>query len=368
MATIYLEHACGRYPIMVGYRILNRLSGFLAKDRRGGRVFVIYDAQVFALHGSMIAQTLADAEAEVVEITIPAGERSKSAATVARLHDFLLVQRASRDDLILAVGGGVISDLAGYVAATTLRGIGWGVISTSLLGMVDAGIGGKTGINHRYGKNLIGAFWQPRVVLCDTCFLHTLSRNDMLSGLGEVAKYAGLIGEDMPSQLADYLSGDLYHRRRLVEMVARSAAYKAEIVGRDEREGNLRMVLNLGHSFAHGIESSAGYGRISHGQAVLAGLLAALELSRLVYPSSRRSLTEYENVLTSLAARFKWPRLTVDTIIDAMRWDKKRKGRQLRFVLLKRPGNPVVTTEVPRRSVTVALRWALGRVQEVGER
>ena len=364
MATLHLKHARGRYPIMVGYRIMDRLSRIVAKDSLGGRVFVVYDAQVLALHGDLIGKKLTEAGSDVIDFAIPPGEKSKSAATVTKLHDFLLGHRISRDDRILAVGGGVVSDLTGYVAATTLRGIEWGVVSTSLLGMVDAAIGGKTGINHRCGKNLIGAFWQPRVVLCDTCFLHTLNADHMLSGLGEVAKYAGLIGGDMPDQLAEYLEGDLYNRRRLTELVARSVAYKAEIVSKDERDSGRRMVLNLGHTFGHGIESHAGYGRILHGQAVIAGLLAAVHLSRIVCSSSTKTFEQYENVLTSLVNRIKWPRLTVDTIIDAMKWDKKRKGQQLRFVLLKRPGKPYVTSEVPLGAVKKALKWALCRIEK----
>jgi 3-dehydroquinate synthase len=228
--------------------------------------------------------------------------------------------------------------------------------------MVDAAIGGKTGINHRLGKNLIGAFWQPEFVGCDLNYLQTLSRRDMVAGLGEIVKYAGLLGGRTPGGVRRYIdAGDLYDIKRLEPLVLMGARCKAGIVAADEREAGMRKVLNLGHTFAHGIESALGYGKLLHGEAVLLGLLACVELSRRVRPRSRRSLQQYDDLLASCLPLVPQRGIVAAKVMAAMKMDKKRASDRLNFVLLASPGEPFIENRINRRDVRAALDYALRR-------
>ncbi len=188
MPDIVVNTASKKYPIIVGSKVLDRFVKKVDPILDDNRLFVVFDAQVFALYGSFLKSYLKKFDRKYLEIIIPTGEKAKSDTVLKKLHSFLLNEKITRSDMVLAIGGGVCSDLAGYAAATVLRGVRWSVISTTLLGMVDASIGGKTGINHKLGKNLIGAFWQPEIVMCDTCFLNTLKKRQIIAGLGEIIK------------------------------------------------------------------------------------------------------------------------------------------------------------------------------------
>lgn len=360
MPEIIVKLKSGRYPIVVGSGIARWLPPLVERNVEGGRLFVFYDAQFYALHGRRLHSQLKRVDRRATEMVIPSGEKSKSASVLNRIYSFLLDEKVSRSDFIIAVGGGVTSDLVGYAAATTLRGIRWGVVPTTLLGMVDAGIGGKTGINHRAGKNLIGAFWQPRFVFCDTDFLGTLAVRHLVAGLGEIVKYAGLMGERMLTPLESYLArGDLYHGRRLARLVSLSAACKADIVARDEREQSERMLLNLGHTFGHAIESSLGYGRLLHGEAVLLGLWGAVELSCLTKPARRDSLSGYRDLIEGLMQCVPKRKIDADRLLEAITIDKKRSRRGLNYVLLERPGRPFISAAVRPSIVKEAVRAML---------
>jgi 3-dehydroquinate synthase len=347
--------------------VLHRLEPLLHKQVSQERLFVFYDARFYALHGRRVQSQLRRFRRRTVEMVIPSGEKSKSAAVLNKLYAFLLNEKISRTDFILACGGGMTSDLAGYAAATTLRGIRWGIVSTTLLGMVDAAIGGKTGINHAVGKNLIGAFWQPSFVVCDTNFLATLPRREFIAGLGEMVKYGGLIGPRMLRLLERYLSGpDLLDSRLLPQLVFHAVSYKARIVADDEREAGRRMFLNLGHTFAHAIEHAVGYGQLLHGEAVMLGLHMATELSCLLQPSRRRRLEDYQRIIERLMRLIPYRNLTPPKIKEAMQLDKKRAGLRQRFVLLDRPGRPVITERVSTKPVTASIKKTLDVYQAIG--
>ncbi len=361
MPTIRVRLDALSYDITVGCRIVHKLALQLQRVTKGQRLFVVYDANFFALHGKSLSKVVRRFK-NSVEIVTPSGERVKSAAELNRLRDFLLRERISRSDFILAVGGGVTSDLVGFAAATTLRGIRWGVVSTTLLGMVDAAIGGKTGINHPMGKNLVGAFWQPAFVWCDTQYLSTLPRREIVSGMGELLKYAGLIGDPMIKMIAQYLNkGLLIDEKRIVPLITRGARYKAEVVAEDERESGKRMVLNLGHTFAHGIENALGYGKLRHGEAVILGLLAASELSLMRKKRTSIDLGKYRELVREGVGLVPVRKVTREQIISAMSLDKKRIGRKLHFVLLEKPGKPIIVDAPPdrevRKSITAMLDY-----------
>ncbi len=273
------------YPIVIGSGLDNQLVKLLKKYTGGNRVFTFFDSAVYALYGKQIEKQFSAKRISYITFVVPGGEESKSQDSLDKIYDFLLSEKISRTDFVLAIGGGVLTDLVGFAAASILRGVKWGAVSTTLLGMVDAAIGGKTGINHQRGKNLIGAFWQPSFVICDLKYLNTLPEREFFAGLGEVLKYAGLIGTRMSAPLKSYFeSGNLLEFKKLQPLIQLSAKYKAKIVMADERESDQRMFLNLGHTFAHAIEKTLGYGKLLHGEAVIIGLLGSVILSRKVQP------------------------------------------------------------------------------------
>jgi len=345
-----------RYPIIIGPDVLHRLGQKLNGLVRGGRLFVFYDAQVYALHRRRIQVQLKCVKDDMQEMVVPIGERVKSAAVLSKIYAFLFDEKISRSDFILACGGGVTTDLIGYTAATTLRGIRWGIVSTTLVGMADAAIGGKTGINHPRGKNLIGSFWQPSFVLCDTSFLKTLPARQLIAGLGEVVKYCGLSGDRMLAVVEKYLDqDDLYNERLLSKLIHLSASYKAGIVTKDEHDSGLRMLLNLGHTFAHAVENAAGYGRLLHGEAVILGLLAAVELSCRLKPRRAKYLADYSRIINQMVHMIPYRKISCDKALTAMQLDKKRAGTAHRFVLLDKPGRAFIARNVNPRLIKSSL-------------
>ncbi|MEE8575984.1 MAG: 3-dehydroquinate synthase family protein, partial [candidate division Zixibacteria bacterium] len=255
-----------------------------------------------------------------------------------------------------------------YAAATTLRGVRWAVVSTTLLGMVDASIGGKTSINHSDGKNLIGAFWQPSLVWCDTRFLMTLPEREMMSGLGEVLKYGGLVGKPIVGGFEKLIrSGDIYATKQLERLIVSSARYKASIVSADENDTGKRMVLNLGHTFGHAIERGAGYGRLSHGEAVVIGLKAACYLSIMTGKAGKTSLNHYQEIIDAYIVGIPRRKIHLNKVFDAMALDKKRSGRRQKYILLKGLGKPIIATEIENKMVRESLLHALTGFEFVGE-
>jgi 3-dehydroquinate synthase len=359
MKTIRAKIGSTTPPIAIGSGALGRLKSELDRAAIGRKLFVIYDANLYALHGRSIRKAVGRPSADVREFVLPSGERYKTARTLAGLYDFLLTETIARDDFVLACGGGVTSDLAGYAAATTLRGVRWGIVSTTLLGMVDAAIGGKTGVNHAAGKNLIGAFWQPSFVISDTDLLNTLPEREMVCGLGEVVKTVGLAGRIEVARLENYLRGKQGRSQsQLTDLAAACAAYKANVVARDEREGGFRRVLNFGHTFAHGIEKSLGYGRLRHGEAVLLGLDAALALGeKLGYLSV--GLTGYRKLVRKMIGLVPRRGIDASAALEAMALDKKRSDADQKYVILKGLGKPAVCGNVDRRLVRASLNEAL---------
>jgi 3-dehydroquinate synthase len=297
---------------------------------------------------------------------VPAGEASKSLHQLAALYDWALGLGLDRATPLLALGGGVVGDLAGFAAATLLRGLPLVHLPTSVIAQVDSAVGGKTGINHAAGKNLVGAFHQPRLVLADPATLATLPERDFRSGLAEVVKHALLEGEAAVARLEADLERVLAREpAALAGTIRRAAAFKAAVVAEDEREAGRRAVLNLGHTFAHAIEQAEGYGRLTHGEAVALGLRAALHLSASVRAGrvwTEPALPERFVRADRLAARLPLPHaLTAPTeaLLAAMGTDKKRAGTRLRFVVLDALGRPRVTPDVPPGAVEAA--WTHAR-------
>ena len=360
MAIVKVQLGDRSYDILIGAGIGHTLNTRLTKVAGAGRVWVIYDALVFALHGKALKKQIPALRVGHRELVLPAGEKVKTLQIASKLHSFFLSERISRDDTIVAVGGGALTDLVGFTASTTMRGIKWVAIPTTLLGMVDAAVGGKTGVNHKLGKNLIGSIWQPSLVACDVNLLKTLTERQMLSGLGEIIKYAGLTGKAVIDDCAKYISrGDLFHTAQLTRMVKESVKFKAAVVSADERESSLRMILNLGHTFGHGIEKALNYKRLSHGEAVILGLSAAIDLSVRSGLAKEKDIANYRDLVAQGVRML--PKVAIDPkqAIAGMALDKKRKSHSLRFVLLKKPGQPIIIDKIGKRMYTAAMKQTL---------
>ncbi len=364
--TVRVELAERSYDIIIGEGLLADAGTYLAPVLKRPRVVVISDETVAGLHLAPLQDALNGSGIGNDAIIVPAGEGSKNFTQLQSLLDNLLDLRIERRDTILALGGGVVGDLAGFAAAILRRGIDFIQLPTTLLAQVDSSVGGKTAINAAQGKNLIGAFHQPRLVLADVAALTSLPARELRAGYGEVVKY-GLIDDFdffqwLEKNGADLLAGSAEAMRHAVAVSCRS---KAAIVARDERESGDRALLNLGHTFAHALEAEAGYdGRVLHGEAVSVGMCMAFALStRLgLCPSQdaervRRHLSEMG--LPTGAYELALAELTAETMVGHMRQDKKVSDGQLTFILARGIGQAFVTKDVAEEEVKAMLHAAL---------
>jgi 3-dehydroquinate synthase len=331
-----------------------------------GRCLVVTDEHVAPLYLGPVLGVLAEAGWTPETHAVPAGEASKHLEQLAVLYDWALGLSPDRATPLLALGGGVVGDLAGFAAATLLRGLPLAHLPTTVIAQVDSAIGGKTGINHAAGKNLVGAFHQPRLVLADPSTLATLPEREFASGLAEVVKHALLEGERAVGHLErDWARVVAREPEAVAATIRRAAAFKASVVATDEREVGRRAVLNFGHTFGHAVEKAEGYGRFTHGEAVSVGMRAALHLSASVRAGqawTEGALPEPFARADRLVARLhlRYPlAATDDALAAAMGTDKKRHGGQPRFVVLDALGHPRVTAEVPAGAVAAA--WAFAR-------
>jgi 3-dehydroquinate synthase len=343
------------YRILVEPGLRSRLGALIKSFNPPRRLFLVSDRRVARLHGAQVKQALEAAGLEPVLLTIPPGERAKSWPVVQRLARELLERGAHRGSFLLALGGGVVGDLTGFLASIFMRGLPFVQAPTTLLAMVDAAIGGKTAINLREGKNLLGTFHQPRLVAIDPEFLQTLPRIEFLNGLAEVVK-AGFIRDlELLGRLAT--GGPRLPRQpeELTGIIARAAAIKAEVVAADEREGNLRRILNFGHTLGHGLEQASAF-KIPHGRAVAWGMLAALGLSEKLAGLPAAEARRGRQLLQDLGlTRRPLPPLDPQAVLAALNRDKKRQESGVPFVLLRRLGEAVVHEDVPSPLVAQAL-------------
>ena len=329
------------YVIKVGGGLLTRLGAECAALKLGGRCAVITDSNVGKYYSKAALKSLSAAGFQPVLITVPAGEKSKSVSMVEKCYDQLAKHRLERKSFIVALGGGVVGDLAGFVAATYLRGIPFVQVPTTLLAQVDSSVGGKTGVNLKAGKNLVGAFYQPQLVLCDLDTLKTLPRREYVSGLAEVIKYGVIYDAALFAQLERDLPKLLARdAATLRNVIARCCEIKAEVVGQDETESGLRAILNFGHTIGHAIENSFGYGKFLHGEAIAIGQVAAAKLSRKILglPSGDVERIEKLFVRVGLPVKIKLGPVQRKKLFAAMLLDKKVSGGEVKFVLAEKIG------------------------------
>ncbi|MCH8556301.1 MAG: 3-dehydroquinate synthase [Balneolia bacterium] len=306
----------------------------------GPKAFFFVDSNVMKLQAKLVDQITALYEEPLV-YKVPAGEASKSVEQWSEMVSFCLSHHPHRNVPVFAIGGGVTGDLAGFVASTVLRGLPLIHIPTTLLAIVDSSIGGKTGINHEAGKNLVGSFYQPKAVIAPLKALQTLSDQEFICGFGEILKYGAIADPDILTILSTKDLSELRENVSLLgSIVQRSIKVKTDVVIRDTQESNLRMILNYGHTFAHAIEKQMGYGKISHGQAVYIGMIAAGILSKELGATIKEELIEQH--FGSMMISDIEIDITPDQLLNAMQSDKKRSSTGLRFVVLKQYGRPYV--------------------------
>lgn len=338
---IHVELGARSYDIVIGRGLASRSAAFLQERARFSHAVVITDGNVEAPHGRTLAETLAEAGASVDLVVVEPGETSKSVPTAVALWEKMLELGADRKTAVVAVGGGVIGDLAGFIAATFARGLPFFQVPTSLLAQVDSSVGGKVGINLPEAKNMVGAFLQPRGVLIDTETLRTLPDREYRSGLAEVVKYGVILDADFFAYLEAHVEGLLRREADvLVPTIARCCRLKADIVQQDEREETgLRAVLNYGHTFGHALEALSGYGGMLHGEAVAVGMLCASRLAQLLGRIDPELTERQRRLLSALGLPTEVPPCNLDELLRMMRHDKKAAHGQLRFVLPSRLGH-----------------------------
>jgi len=356
--TCLVETKTQCYPIFVAYGLLDKLGEKIKKADLSGTTTIISDENVFSLYGTKVKGILKSAGFSVNAFVVPPGEETKSMDYAIKIYDFLVEHRAERDDIIIALGGGMVGDLAGFVAATFLRGMFWIQVPTSLVAMVDASIGGKVGVNHPEGKNLIGAFYQPNLVLTDPQTLTTLPQRELTSGWAEVVKHGMILDEEFVQFLESNVDRlTKLEPEALARAIARSAAIKAQVVSQDEKErGGKRTILNYGHTIAHGLEAATQYKRFLHGEAVAIGMVGVAKLSQRLGLLPSAAVERHQAMVREFGLPIGFSGLDLTEITKAMELDKKVKEKAIRWVLLQDIGKVIIRNDVPQQDVLSVLR------------
>lgn len=345
--TVKVELDERSYDIRIGAGLLPQLGALCSDLGLKGRCLVVTDSNVDVAQGNACMSALQAAGFDAAKYVLPAGESSKDLAQLARIYTHALAHGMDRGALMVALGGGVVGDLAGFAAATYLRGIALVQVPTSVVAMVDSAVGGKTGINLPEGKNLVGSFYQPALVLADRDTLGTLPEREYISGLAEVVKYGMIRDRALFEMLEERAAGVLAKEVALLDrIIARSCEIKADVVRQDEREGGLRAILNFGHTLGHALEKVSGYGRYLHGEAIAVGMVYAAHLSARQTGFPAASAARLSRLLEKLGLPVAAPGVDWKTLRKTMDVDKKTVGLKPKFVLAKEIGDVVFGAEV----------------------
>ncbi|MCY0911694.1 bifunctional shikimate kinase/3-dehydroquinate synthase AroKB [Massilia sp. H27-R4] len=347
------------YPITIGAGLLSD-PALLEQHIAGHKVAIVTNTTVAPLYLERVAAPLRAAGHDVLDIILPDGEQFKNWDSLMTVFDALLAHKCDRKTTLVALGGGVIGDLTGYAAASYMRGVPFVQIPTTLLSQVDSSVGGKTGINHPLGKNMIGAFYQPRAVLADTASLDTLGPRELSAGLAEVIKHGAIIDAEffdwIEANIGKLMARD---QHALAHAISRSCEIKADVVRQDEREGGLRAILNFGHTFGHAIEAGMGYGAWLHGEAVGCGMVMAADLSHRLGLVDAATVARMRALVAAAGLPTVAPDLGTERWLELMEVDKKNEGGAIKFILLKPLGSPNITS-APREQLLATLAACVG--------
>ena len=352
MTKVTVELGADSYDILIGENLFGAAADFI-DAKNFTKTLLVTDNVVYDKYGEKLMDIFKARGLEFDVVIIPAGELSKNLQCAEVLYTSAINSRLDRKSAIVALGGGVVGDLAGFVAATFLRGVNFIQIPTTLLAQVDSSVGGKTAVNHKLGKNLIGAFYQPKAVFIDLATLKTLPEREIKSGLAEVIKYGVICDENFFSYLEEnvdnILGGDF---DALAKIIRRSCEIKAEVVSRDEKESGLRRILNFGHTIAHAVEEETGYEKYLHGEAVSIGMLGAALISNKIFGVE---INRLKNLLEKFGLQTHCENCSVDKLYSALFRDKKTVGGKINWVLMKKIGAVEISDDVPENVVRAAL-------------
>ena len=368
MKTVQVELGTRGYPIYIQNGILNRIEDIFLDHQLPKKLAIITDSNVRQLYAEDIAQRLKARDYKVHLFDVPPGEQSKSLAVMDHIFEGLISARLDRHTPIIAIGGGVVGDLAGFVAASFLRGVPFIQIPTSLLAQTDSSVGGKVAVNHALGKNLIGAFYQPQFVLIDPQVLRTLKIREVWSGLGEVIKY-GLIES---TELFDKLESDIQSLVNLSDLklmswvIEQCCSIKAKVVEQDERESGLRKILNFGHTIGHALEAATKYTFFKHGEAVIWGMLAMSWLSREQGMLSKKEFGRIRALIEQVPITRDWPDITLHQVVSRMHVDKKNIDSRICVVLLEGIGKTKIMNDVNEALLQEATEYLFKQVNPGG--
>ena len=356
MKTISVALGKRSYPIWVEQGLLKKITDLLNSMNTGNQWVIVTQESIQTHYGNALLQQLKDVGFNAELVTIPTGEEAKSIREFEKLQRKLLELGCDRKTILIALGGGVVGDASGFAAATFMRGIDYIQIPTTLLAMIDSSIGGKTGINLPDGKNLIGAFHQPKAVVVDPEVLSTLPERETVSAMGEMLKYGSITDSDFFNWLVENLDSIINNRDMnvLQSAIIKSAEIKADIVARDEMESGLRKILNFGHTIGHALETVLGFGTILHGEAVAYGMIAAGHLSMQKTNFSSEDCERLETAIRNLPLP-KLNDLNMKSIIETMKRDKKVQDGKIHFVLLEEIGEPVIIDNIDETDIQNAL-------------
>jgi 3-dehydroquinate synthase len=357
MEKIRVELAERSYDIIIGSNILDKLGENLKALNLSPRVAIVSNPTIFSLYGERISESVKKSGFHALTVTIPDGEEYKDLLRVQHIYDELLAHKLDRSSALIALGGGVIGDMTGFAASTYMRGISYVQVPTTLLAQVDSAVGGKTGVNHSLGKNMIGTFWQPALVWIDVETLQTLPKREVLSGLAEVIKYGVIYDKG----LFDFIETNRdmilnLDRNALTHIIKRSCKIKAEVVAKDERESGLRAILNYGHTIGHAIETVTGYTQFLHGEAVAIGMYREAVLSHLLGFIPQEQVSRIKAVIDSYGLPSAMPPdLNVDKLLASMQLDKKTEAGQLKFILPEKIGAVRIHKGITEKAIRESL-------------
>ena len=356
MQTISVPLQNRSYPIWIENGLLAKLPELLKPMNQGQKWVIFSQNEIFNLYGDSLLGELKSNSFQIEKFILPDGENAKSLSALEGIFSQLIELSCDRSSTFLALGGGVVGDSAGFIAATFMRGVDYIQIPTTLLAMVDSSIGGKTGVNLPAGKNLVGAIWQPKAVVIDPKLLESLPEREISSAMCEVIKYGSILDKDLFNLVADNMDDllNLSNVKLLTEVIGCCAKLKADIVAEDEREGDKRRILNFGHTIGHALETHFGFDTLRHGEAVAYGMLAAGKLSTQISNFQFQYFEMLQNTIQKLPLP-KLPEFEPEQILQIMQRDKKVRDRKIHFVLLEELGKAVIVDDVAKRSIINAM-------------
>jgi 3-dehydroquinate synthase len=353
MEKIRVELGERSYNIMIGNGILKDIGKTLAKFEFSKKVALLSNPTVYDLYGKTVSGSLKGSGYDLTEVLIPDGEEYKSLAYTEKIYESLLKAKLDRKSALIALGGGVIGDITGFAASTYMRGIDFIQVPTTLLAQVDSSVGGKTGVNHPLGKNMIGTFWQPRLVCIDTATLETLSRREFLSGLGEVIKYGVIWDKEFFAFLETNRDKILQlDPASLTHIIRRSCEIKSDVVSKDERESGLRAILNYGHTIGHALETLTGYKKYLHGEAVTIGMYMEAKLSHQLGLIGKTEVLRIRALIASYDLPSEMPgEIEIRDLFETMQIDKKTVAGKMHFVLPEKVGSVRIHSEISAEDI-----------------